>query len=99
VVNHLQLEFRNSSIGVACVYLNHKETETQTPSNIISGLCKQLLVGKPIPSAVAEIYKYHTARSTRPSVDEILGALHSVIAEYSNIYFVIDALDEQPEDE
>ncbi|KAJ7773590.1 hypothetical protein DFH07DRAFT_683650, partial [Mycena maculata] len=41
VVDHLEAQFHNKDIGVACIYLNHKETEIQTLSNLFSGLWRQ----------------------------------------------------------
>ncbi|KAF7374372.1 Ankyrin [Mycena sanguinolenta] len=96
VVNHLELQ--PGSIGVACIYLNHKETDAHTISDLLGSLCKQLLVNKPIPTAVKELYHYHFPRGTRPSVDEILNSLRSVVVQYAKIYLVVDALDEYPEE-
>ncbi|KAJ7239382.1 hypothetical protein B0H12DRAFT_1136112, partial [Mycena haematopus] len=99
VVNHLEAHLRTDLIGVACIYLNHKETGAHTVANLIASLCKQLLVDKPIPSTVSDMYLRHFSRGTRPSLDEILEALRSIMAKYDKIYFVVDALDEYPEDE
>jgi hypothetical protein len=79
------------------MYLNHKETETQTLANLLAGLWKQLVVGKPMPPAVHELYNAHHERSTRPLLDEVLKILRSAIAEYSKVYLIVDALDEYPE--
>ncbi|KAJ7722542.1 hypothetical protein B0H14DRAFT_3170152 [Mycena olivaceomarginata] len=43
VVNHLRS--LNANTAVACIYLNHKETEMQTPVDLLSSLWKQLVVG------------------------------------------------------
>ncbi|KAJ7826800.1 hypothetical protein B0H14DRAFT_3467462 [Mycena olivaceomarginata] len=48
VIHHLRDQFRDGNIGVASIYLNHKETETQTPANLLAGLWKQL-VGTNLP--------------------------------------------------
>ncbi|KAJ7249187.1 hypothetical protein B0H12DRAFT_1122246 [Mycena haematopus] len=99
VVNHLEADLRTDSIGIACIYLNHKETDTHTVLNLVASLCKQLLVDKPIPSTLMEMYLRHSPRGTRPCLDETLNALRFVMAEYAKIYLVVDALDEYPEDE
>ncbi|KAJ7720490.1 ankyrin repeat-containing domain protein, partial [Mycena olivaceomarginata] len=99
VINHLEVDFQTDSIGVACIYLNHKETEAQTISNLLASLCKQLLVAKSIPPTVLEMYRRHLSRGTRPSVEEVLEVLRCAVAEYSKIYFIIDALDEYPEEQ
>ncbi|KAJ7136752.1 ankyrin repeat-containing domain protein [Mycena epipterygia] len=100
VVNHLTIHLRNTTgVACACVYLNHKETESQTPTNILASIWKQLVVGNPLPPSVHELYKHHRERDTRPSSDEVFKILRSAVAEHSKIFFVVDALDEYPEDE
>ncbi|KAF7352200.1 ANK-REP-REGION domain-containing protein [Mycena venus] len=97
VVNHLARN-RNSDTGVACIYLNYKETETQTPVNLLAALWKQLVVGKSIPPPVLQLYTHHRDHATRPLLDEVLEALQSVLTQYSKVYIIVDALDEYPED-
>ncbi|KAJ6594719.1 hypothetical protein B0H19DRAFT_860962, partial [Mycena capillaripes] len=97
VVNHLRLQSHNINTAVACMYLNHKETEMQTLANLLASLWKQLVVDKPMPPAVHELYKAHHERGTRPLPDEVLKILHSAVAEYSKVYLIVDALDEYPE--
>ena len=98
VIHHL--ESQNSNIGLAWIYLNHKETETQTPVNLLASFLKQLTFGlKSVPSTVQELYQYHHGRQTRPNSDELIKAFPSVIAGYSKVYMMIDAFDEYPEDQ
>ncbi|KAJ7114782.1 hypothetical protein C8R44DRAFT_224838 [Mycena epipterygia] len=94
VVNHLTTQSHNKNIGVACVYLNHKETESQTVQNILGALWRQLILEKSIPAAVKTFYKDHSKRGTQPSRDQFLQMLALVIAEYAKVYLVVDALDE-----
>ncbi|KAF8207260.1 ankyrin repeat-containing domain protein [Mycena galopus ATCC 62051] len=99
VVNHLRVDVqaRNDNIGVACIYLDHKDTEAQTVRNLLASLWKQLAVDKPVPAATHELHGYHRKRGTNPALNDILQILHSITTEYSKIYFVVDALDEYPE--
>jgi hypothetical protein len=48
----------------------------------------------PITDPVTRLYDLHAARNTRPSLEEIFGALQSVISSDSTVYVIIDALDE-----
>ncbi|KAJ7697694.1 ankyrin repeat-containing domain protein [Mycena rosella] len=98
VVNHLKAQVQNSDIAVGYIYLNHKETETQTLSNLLGSLWKQLILGNPLPSKVHDLYKHHCERHTRPSLDEFREIVDSAVAQYSKVYLVVDALDEYPED-
>ncbi|KAJ7755259.1 hypothetical protein B0H16DRAFT_732523 [Mycena metata] len=97
VIHHLRDQFRDGNIGVACIYLDHKETEAQTPVNLLAGLWKQLVVDKPLTIAVQELYRHHQQRDTSPVIDEVFSILQAAVAERSGVYFVIDALDEYPE--
>jgi hypothetical protein len=97
VVEHLNSKSQEKNIGVACIYLNHKETVTQTPANLLVVLWRQLIFGKRITSPVQQLYQRHSEKRTRPPLEEIHGVLHSVITEWSKVYIVVDALDEYPE--
>ncbi|KAJ7444171.1 ankyrin repeat domain-containing protein [Mycena latifolia] len=97
VVNHLEAQARNSDIGLACIYLNHKETESQTITNLLGALAAQLMLGKHIPPLVHSLYEHHLARRTRPNIDEFHKALDLAVALYPKVYFIVDALDEYPE--
>jgi hypothetical protein len=43
---------------------------------------------------VKSLYDRHKAKRTRPSLEEISNALHSVVPDFSTIFIIIDALDE-----
>jgi hypothetical protein len=38
VVNYLEVEAQNNNIGLACIYLNYKETEIQSLPNLLGAL-------------------------------------------------------------
>ncbi|KAJ7138359.1 ankyrin repeat-containing domain protein [Mycena epipterygia] len=99
VVEHLKTG--NKNIAVACMYLNHKETTTQTPSNLLAGLWRQLILGKAITSTsmVQDLYKRHSEQRTRPGLADIFEVLRAAIAEWAKVYILVDALDEYPEDD
>jgi hypothetical protein len=43
---------------------------------------------------VQRLHKQHANRGTRPSPDEVFSALRDVLAHYSTVHIVVDALDE-----
>ncbi|KAJ7135735.1 ankyrin repeat-containing domain protein [Mycena epipterygia] len=98
VVHHLRTQFQTENIGVACIYLNHKETESQSPPNLIASLWRQLVFNKPISSTIPNLYAQHHEQRTRPTLNDIRAEFSSVAAEYMKVYIVVDALDEYPED-
>ncbi|KAJ7434978.1 hypothetical protein FB451DRAFT_1379598 [Mycena latifolia] len=96
VVDHLEAR-RTNNIGLACIYLNHKDTKSQTVTNLLGALWRQLMLGKPIPPTVHTLYNYHGERGTRPRQEEVCAALKVAVGECSKAYFIIDALDEYPD--
>ncbi|KAJ6563714.1 hypothetical protein DFH09DRAFT_1364088 [Mycena vulgaris] len=97
VVDDLRTNLDSQSTGVAVLYLSHKETEVQAPSNLLAGLWRQLVVEYPISSDLYGLYAKHRERRTRPSLGEIHTILWSTLSQYSNVFIVVDALDEYPE--
>ncbi|KAJ7113601.1 hypothetical protein C8R44DRAFT_596213, partial [Mycena epipterygia] len=99
VVNHLRVQVWDSNTGIACIYLNHKETEAQTPTNLLASLWQQLVVDESLPLAVRELYTHHCTRNTKPSLNEVSGLLTAAVVRQSKFYFIVDALDEYPENQ
>ncbi|KAJ7453113.1 ankyrin repeat-containing domain protein [Mycena latifolia] len=95
VVENLRTE---QNTGVAVLYLNHKETETQSPSNLLAALWRQLVFGKPIPPVVHHLYAKHHEQRTRPSLEDTYSILCSIISAHPSIFIIVDALDEYPEE-
>ncbi|KAJ6517624.1 hypothetical protein DFH09DRAFT_1098924 [Mycena vulgaris] len=101
VVDHLQAVAAASvqNIGVAVVYLNHKERDEHSPAKLLASLWRQLVFRRPISPTIHELYESHHEPGTRPFIKDDHAVLRSVIAEYSKVYIVVDALDEYPEKE
>ncbi|KAJ7241278.1 ankyrin repeat-containing domain protein [Mycena rebaudengoi] len=97
VVDYLRNELQGNSTGVAAAYLNHKESEVQSPSNILAGLWWQLVAERPISPVVRQLYGKHQNQRTRPSLVEVREILRSTVAVYSKLFIVVDALDEYSE--
>ncbi|KAF7365799.1 ANK-REP-REGION domain-containing protein [Mycena venus] len=86
VVDHLTVESENEG-----------ETDTQTPVNLLSGLWRQLVLGRDLGPLAKKLYQQHREKGTTPSLDQVLDMLNYVIERYSKVYIVIDAIDEYPE--
>lgn len=94
-IDHLLKSVQNSSHGIAYVYCNYKAQEEQDASSMLAAILKQLVQARPsIVEPVERLHKQHADRGTRPSLDEVFGALRNVLARYSTVHIVIDALDE-----
>ncbi|KAJ7144592.1 ankyrin repeat-containing domain protein [Mycena epipterygia] len=97
IVDHLRTAQDCPNIGVAVIYLNHKESDAHSPSSLLASLWRQFVLGKFISPAVWELHKKHREARTRPSVEEAHAVLCSIIPEYSRVFVLVDALDEYPE--
>jgi Cdc6-like AAA superfamily ATPase len=96
VVDHLGNRFENdASIGIAYVYCNFQRQDEQKPIDLLTSLVKQLVWEQSsVPESVKSLYKCNENKRTRPSLNEISKVLHSVVADYSRSFIIIDALDE-----
>ena len=94
-VNHLQRVFHQKNIPVTYIYCDYKRQHEQTPANLIASILKQLLqhCGSK-PESVMRSYRHHVNTETRPALSEIYDMLTGVLADFSQIYIVVDALDE-----
>jgi hypothetical protein len=97
VVDHLSAEYAGRNVGVACVYLNHKEADTQTPVRLLSGLWRQLVIGRDVSPLAKRLYQIHHEKGTTPSLGESSEVLRTIIENYSKVFIVVDAVDEYPE--
>ncbi|KAJ6496277.1 hypothetical protein C8R45DRAFT_1132329 [Mycena sanguinolenta] len=98
VVDHLRKSQESANTRVAVVFLNHKETETQSPSNVLAAIWQQLVFEQPLSPIVEGLYSKHQEQRTRPSLVDIHSVLCSTASAFSRVFIVVDALDEYPED-
>lgn len=96
VIDHLEGTFTTDlTVGIAYIYCNYRRQEEQVIDILFASLLKQLSRGRTsLPDCVKGIYDTHKDKRTRPSLNEILMALHSLAAIYSRIFIIVDALDE-----
>ncbi|KAJ6437561.1 alpha-1,2-mannosidase subfamily [Purpureocillium lavendulum] len=96
VVDELESRFRNDpKTGIAYIYCNFQRQEEQGIDHLLASLVKQLAQRHPaILSNLKAVYDRHSISRTRPSVEEIVGLVHSVAAVYARVFVVVDALDE-----
>ncbi|KAJ7028119.1 ankyrin repeat domain-containing protein [Mycena alexandri] len=97
IVDHLSPKSQNGNLGVACIYLNHKEAEDHTPTRLLSSLWRQLVLGKDFGPLPKKLYQQHQEKQTPLSLDEAFEVLCSAITEFLKVYIVVDAVDEYPE--
>ncbi|KAJ7203241.1 ankyrin repeat-containing domain protein, partial [Mycena pura] len=99
VVDYLRRNLDSENIRIAVVYLNHKETEAQSPSNVLAAIWRQLILEKNLSPTVEQLYAKHREQRTRPSLDDTYAALCSAASQLSRVFIAVDALDEYPEEQ
>jgi len=96
VVKYLHESFHDEpKVGVAYIYCNFQRGQEQTPEDLLASLLKQLIQERnDIPQAVMELHELHKKKRTRPSFDELLRTLRTVLGDNSRNFILVDALDE-----
>jgi hypothetical protein len=98
VIDHLTSRVRDKSIGIAFVYCEFRRQHEQTPEHILRSLLRQLVRDQPsMLESVKRLYDDHKKASSSPSTEDITKLLHSVAMNYSQVFILIDALDECPD--
>lgn len=99
VIDHLEHEHRREKTGIAYVYCVHNGAN-QTPNNFLGSSLRQLAMQSvAILEDIKSCHKHHTRYRTRPSLNEIARLLRSQVETFDEVFIVIDALDECPEED
>lgn len=97
VVRYLTSIFRRREVGIAYIYGNFRRQDEQNTPDLLASIVKQLAgLQLSLPESVKDLFKRHQSGRTRPSSDELYETLQSVIALYSRVFILVDALDELP---
>ena len=94
-IDHLQHMFHQKNIPVAYIYCDYKRQKEQSPVNLFASILKQLLQNIDLlPESVMRSYRHHARVKTRPELKEIYDMLTSLLADFSQTFIIVDALDE-----
>jgi len=94
-IDHLWRMARCDDIGITYLFCNYKAQADHSAPGLLAALLKQLVQSRPdIAAPVTHIYDQHSKRRSRPSLDDIFGALQSVCSNHTTVYIIVDALDE-----
>ncbi|TKA82133.1 hypothetical protein B0A49_00190 [Cryomyces minteri] len=93
VIDHLLSTFPDTDVAVAYFYCAYKEQHEG--KDLVAALLRQLVQQLPaLPEAVNDLYMRHHQRRTLPTRHELSEVLRSVASGFSQVFLVIDALDE-----
>lgn len=89
----------DNSVGIAYIYCDHKETDTQTTVNLLASIWMQLVQRTGTVSDKAKaLYKNNLTKEARPSLRDISDLLKDKVQTYRSIFIILDALDECDDD-
>jgi hypothetical protein len=89
------LHENDSDVGIAYFYCNYRRPDEQKPVNLLASLLRQLAQGQStLPDSLKALHDQHRSTGTRPTLAEISKALNSVAGQLSQLFIVLDALDE-----
>ena len=96
IINHLE-ELFDSQHGIEIAYFFCEYSERPKILTLLCALLRQLCQRHiSLPDGVKSLYVSHITKKSRPSNNEILRELKSIIATSQRSFFIIDALDECP---
>ena len=97
-IEHLINTFRShQDTGVAYIYCDYKAEYEQGPPALLASLLKQLVQQRPsIPDHVRDLYGQlsNGTKPSCPSFKMMFESLLLTVASFSQVYIVVDALDE-----
>ncbi|KAL7785777.1 ankyrin repeat-containing domain protein [Trichoderma afarasin] len=97
VIHHLQKEYKDdASTAVVYFYYTFSDAKRQESDGMLASLIKQVCCHRPnIPNSVNDLDEYQK-KGMRPSTEELQNSFISTLRGFTNVYIVIDALDECP---
>lgn len=97
VVHHLTTTYENNAkIGIAYIYCDCQNKGQQNIHDLFASLLKQLSRRclPSLPKSVQSLYEKCSAASRTHLLEEILSTLPLVLAEFTKVFILVDALDE-----
>jgi Cdc6-like AAA superfamily ATPase len=83
------------TIGIAFLYCTFKNQEYQTAERLLASVLRQLVSSRiPFPASTRKLYDQHKTNQTESSQQQLEDAIEAVASLYSEVYVVIDAIDE-----
>jgi hypothetical protein len=85
-------DVQGSTLQVQC---NFRRPDEQKPVNLLASLLRQLAQGQStLPDSLKTLHDQHRSTGTRPTLTEISKVLNAVASQLSQLFIVLDALDE-----
>jgi len=93
VIDHLERNLQNETVGVAYIYCSYKSQ--QTLANLLGSILKQLAQNQTAPNkGLEKLYQDHRKKGTSPAFTELKEQFLPLMEPYSRVFVIVDALDE-----
>jgi hypothetical protein len=94
VVNSLKVD-NESKAGIACLFFEYERLNNETIQTLTAAILRQLVDQcDQLPQSVVALYNLHYTNKMPLTFEEISSALSNVFKMFSQVFLVIDALDE-----
>lgn len=95
MVNHLECSYPFESNALAVLYLSYSDQEKQSAKNLVGSLVRQVAHRKrTLSDDITGLYHKHTPKGSQPTTEELSNLLHSEITHLSEVFILVDAMDE-----
>ena len=88
----------NSSVAIAFVFCNFRREHQQSTRNLLASLLRQVAQRNSSLPAISDalqlLHDRYMKKQARPSVEILSKMLHSIVPAYSQVFLLVDALDE-----
>jgi hypothetical protein len=83
--------------NIAYVFCDYKTANERSAARALSSVLQQLVENnKLLAESILTLYETHVEAKTHPSIDELISAIKSTASLQTNVYLLIDAVDELP---
>jgi hypothetical protein len=94
-VDYIRKRVRNNEISVAYIYCRYSLRQEQRPIDLYASILKQRVQAESaVPDSLNKLYDAYLEFGTRPTFDEVFDILTSEKFRNSEVFLVVDALDE-----
>ncbi|EGN97633.1 hypothetical protein SERLA73DRAFT_30563, partial [Serpula lacrymans var. lacrymans S7.3] len=100
IIDHLIKHHRSHDVAVLFIYCNYKEQAQQSVSHLVASLLKQLVQDfPPTFHRVQSQYESRQEQRLSPTLEDVHSTLLAEIKTFSQVFIVVDALDEIAKDD
>jgi nucleoside phosphorylase len=95
IIDHLARMFQNDSFGLAWVYVDYRERNSQKMENFSADLLRQLVQkSEKISNSIINTFGKHSWGELKPKLGEYKTLLQEELQKFIRTFVIIDALDE-----